>query len=147
MYPQLMNFTVWDNIACKAAWTYNTGGQSFTFSATDESRLKISLDEIPDGRYMLYADITNNEKGCTFSLWQGQTQVSEWIATGKPGKEERVPMKYTGEITIGEFYRSLTIQFKTSPAANNFLLSRLIFVREKNDYKRIIRALILLNLF
>jgi len=131
MYPQLMNFTVWDNIACKASWTYNTGGQSFTFSATDESRLKISLDEIPEGRYMLYTDITNNERGCTFSLWQGQTQVSEWIATGKQGKEERVPMQYAGEIIIGEFYRSLTIKFKTSPAANNFLLSRLILVREK----------------
>ena len=115
MYPQLMNFTVWDNIACKASWTYDTGGQSFTFSATDESRLKISLDEIPDGRYTLYADITNNEKGCAFSLWQGQTQVSEWIATGKQGKEERVPMQYTGEITIEVNFTGL-LPFSLKPA-------------------------------
>ncbi|MEP7106774.1 MAG: DUF2961 domain-containing protein [Ferruginibacter sp.] len=133
MYPQLMNFTVWDNIACKAAWTYNTGGQSFTFSATDESGLRISLDEIPPGSYLLYLDITNTEKSCTFSVWQGQTQVSEWMGTGKPGKEERVPMQYTGKIRIGEFYRSLTIKFKTSLAAHDFVLSRLILVREKAD--------------
>jgi hypothetical protein len=131
MYPQLMNFAVSDNIACKALWTYNTGGQSFTFSATDESRLIISLDEIPDGTYRLYADITNNERGCSFSLWSGQSQVSEWIPTGKNGKEERVPMQYTGKITIGDFYKSLTIRFKTRGDANNFLLSRLIFVRQK----------------
>ena len=29
MYPQLMNFCIWDNISCKAAWRYNTGGESF----------------------------------------------------------------------------------------------------------------------
>lgn len=130
MYPQLMNFTIWDTISCKASWKYNTGGQSFSFSATDESRLKISLDEIPGGRYQLYADITNTETGCSFSVWEGQTAVSEWIATGRPGKEERQPMKYMGEITVDEFNRSLTLQFKTNPAANNLLLSRLIFVRK-----------------
>lgn len=130
LYPQLLNFIVWDNITCKATWKYNTGGQSFEFSATDESRLKISLDEIPDGKYLLYADVTNNEKGCAFSLWQGETQVSQWINTGKPGKEERVPMQYTGDITIREFYKSLTIHFKTIPSANNLLLSRLILVRK-----------------
>jgi hypothetical protein len=31
MYPQLMNFTVWDNIACKAAWMYNTGAKPLVF--------------------------------------------------------------------------------------------------------------------
>ena len=128
LYPQLLNFTVWDNITCKASWKYNTGGQSFDFSATDESRLKISLDEIPDGKYLLYADVTNNEKGCTFSLWQGETQVSEWINTGKQGKEERAPMQYAGDITIREFYKSLTIHFRTIPSANNLLLSRLILI-------------------
>jgi hypothetical protein len=130
MYPQVMDFSVWDNITCKAAWTYDTGGQSFTFSATDESGLRISLNEIPDGRYKLYADITKNEKGCMFSFWQGQIQVSEWIATNKKGKEERIPMLYSGEIVTSEFYKSLTIHFKTTPAENSLLLSRLILVRE-----------------
>jgi len=132
MYPQLMNFTVWNNITCKASWAYNTGGQSFTFSATDESRLKILLDEIPDGVYKLYADITNNEKGCSFSLWQGQTQVAGWQDTRGQGKAERLPLQYLGNIAIRDFYRSLTVQFKTTPTANEFLLSRLIFVWEKN---------------
>ena len=132
MYPQLMNFSVWDNIACKASWMYNTGGESFTFTATDESRLKINLDEIPDGRYKLYVDITGDAKGCEFSLWQGQSKISEWINTGKQGQEERMPMLYTGDIIIDEFNQSITVQFKTSATSNNFLLSRLIFVKERD---------------
>ena len=42
LYPQLMRFTVMENIACKADWIYDTGGQSFTFTATDESGVNIS---------------------------------------------------------------------------------------------------------
>ncbi len=132
MYPQLMNFSIWDNIACKSAWMYNTGGESFTFTATNESRLKISLDEIPTGSYKLYVDITNTDKGCSFSLWQGHVQISDWINTRKQGKEERLPILHTGEINIGEFNRSLTLEFKTNSEANTFLMSRLIFVRERN---------------
>jgi hypothetical protein len=131
LYPQLMRFTVLQNIGCKADWMYDTGGQSFTFTATDESGLNISLDEIPDGKYKLFADFTNNKNGCAISFWQGQTQVSEWIATNKQGKEERLPMLNTGKIIISEFYKSLTIHFKTSPGENTFLLSRLIFVPER----------------
>ncbi|MEP7233248.1 MAG: glycoside hydrolase family 172 protein [Ginsengibacter sp.] len=131
MYPQLMNFIIWDNIAVKTSWIYNTGGQSFTFTATNESRLKISLDEIPNGNYELYADVTNNDKGCIFSLWQGQMQISDWINTGKEGVEERVPMLHIGEINLEEFRKSLTLQFKTDSTNNNFLLNRLVFVRKK----------------
>ena len=132
MYPQLMNFSIWDNIACKSAWKYDTGGETFTFTATDESRLKIGLDEIPAGRYKLYLDITDTYKGCSFSLWQGQLQISEWINTRKQDKEERTPMLHIGEFYIGEFNHSLTIRFKTNADANTLLLSRLIFVKEEN---------------
>ncbi len=132
MYPQLMNFSIWDNIACESAGIYNTGGESFTLTATDESRLKISLDEIPTGRYKLYLDITNDEKGCSFSLWQGQAQISDWINTFKHGQDERIPMLPSGKINIGEFNHSITFHFNTSPGANTLLLSRLIFVKKRN---------------
>jgi D-arabinan exo alpha-(1,3)/(1,5)-arabinofuranosidase (non-reducing end) len=131
MYPQLMNFSVWHNITSKASWMYNTGGESFTFTATDDSRLLINLDPIPDGTYRLYADITRNAKGCEFSLWQGQSNISGWINTAKQGQEERMPMLYTGDLNVDEFSRSIAVQFKTSATFNNFLLSRLIFVKEK----------------
>ena len=131
MYPQLMNFTVWDNIICKAAWMYNTGGQTFSLSASDESRLRIALDEIPVGSYQLFADITRTGKGCSFSLWQGQTVLTDWIATAQQDKEERIPMLPMGTINIREFSRSLTIQFKTKGDQNNLLLSRIIFVRKQ----------------
>lgn len=132
MYPQLMKFVVWDNISVKGAWKYDTGGETFLFTATDESRIKVSLDELPDGRYTLFADITKDIAGCSFSLWQGQNQLTEWINT-QDSTANRVEMLSMGQITIREFYRSLTIRFRTTTRAQGLSLSRLIFVRRDND--------------
>ena len=106
--------------------------REFYFTSTDESRLKIALDEIPAGTYKLYLDITDQDRGCIFSLWQGQSRICSWINTYKRGKEKRVSMLHTGDISVGESNRSLTIQFKTTPGTNTFLLSRFIFVKKKN---------------
>ena len=128
LYPQLMYFGIQGNISSKEAWLYNTGGLSYSFTTTNESGLKISLSEIPFGRYRLLMDFVQNDKGCSFSLWQGQTQLTEWIS-GYHFKENQMNAFYLADFENSEFNNGITIQFKTFQDRDNFILNRMIFVR------------------
>lgn len=128
LYPQLMYFGIQGSISSKSAWKYNTGGLSYSFSVTDESGLKISLAEIPFGRYRLLMDWVQNNTGCSFSVWQGQTKLTEWIS-GYHAGENLMNAYYLADFENNGFKNAITIHFKTSGDRDNFILNRLIFVR------------------
>ncbi len=85
IYPQLMDYNIFGTLDVKTTWKYGTGGESYLFTpATDDSWLRISLADIPPGRYQVYFDVMKEPSGCDFSLWQRQTQLSDWISTYQP---------------------------------------------------------------
>ncbi|MEJ7587396.1 MAG: glycoside hydrolase family 172 protein [Ferruginibacter sp.] len=129
MYPQLMDFNISGAIDTRTMWGYNTGGESFIFTARDQSAVRISLDEIPRGGYKIFGDFVKSPEGCAFSLWQGQNQLSDWIP-GDSSLKERIPQLYLADIVLNDFRSSLTIKFKTTAEKKNFFLNRLIFVRK-----------------
>jgi hypothetical protein len=131
IYPQLMNFTLWGDMSFTTSWTYNTGGLSYNLNAGgEEAALRISMAGIPYGKYRLLADYVENKNGCSFSFWQGQSQVSGWIQGYRAAEEQRIDMHYCSDIEISEFKNSLTIQFKTEPGKSNLIFNRLILVRK-----------------
>ena len=95
----------------------------------DGGRINISLAEIPAGHYKLYADIATDPNGADISVWQRQTQVSEWISV-KSTKKENKDRVYLGEIALDEFKNSISIVFKTGPDQNKLTLRRLIFEKQ-----------------
>ena len=101
----------------------------FTFMADDDGRMNISLAEIPYGRYKLYADIENEPNGADISLWQRQTQISDWLSVNSPNREAKKHV-YLCDITVGEFKNSISIVFKTTGDHNKLMLSRLIFEKQ-----------------
>ena len=101
----------------------------FTFMADDDGRMNISLAEIPYGRYKLYADIENEPNGADISLWQRQTQISDWLSVNSEKKEDKKHV-YLGYINIREFKNSISIVFKTKGENNKLTLNRLIFEKE-----------------
>jgi len=123
MYPQLMKF------AFLGSANVSSGFNGFTFTAVDGGRINVSLTEIPVGRYKLYADITNEPNGADISIWQRQTQISEWISA-KSAKKENKDRVYLGEIALDEFKNSISIVFKIRPDQNKFTLRRLIFEKQ-----------------
>jgi hypothetical protein len=129
IYPQLMAYNIWEGFACKSVWAYNTGGMSFIFTIGDDSKIRISLTDIPHGKYDLYADFEKNKSGCEFSLWQRQTQISEWVSTNNPEKE-RVAKLFLSGLEIDEFMNTITLKFKTSQLNNTFFLNRLILIKK-----------------
>jgi hypothetical protein len=129
IYPQLMHFEASGKVDIRSFWGYDTGGESYIFQVNDASRLKIALDEIPAGKYKVFADLVRLPEGCRFSLWQEQNQVSDWIATDHSTRE-RVRQYDLGVLEIRGDRPSVSIAFQTGPGQNSLLLNRFILVKQ-----------------
>jgi len=129
LYPQLMHFNINGEIATKTDWAYNTGGESFVFTAGEPASLGIPLEKVPNGHYKLFVDIVNSPQGCDFSVWQRQTKISGWIATNSATKE-RVPQLYVGDIDVTDSQTSVTLHFKPNGDAKSFFFNRFILVKK-----------------
>jgi len=128
LFPQLLEYGVWNDIAIHPLWAYPTGGESYDLTVTGSSHLRISLKDILPGHYRLYADYENNGRGARFSIWQRQTQLSPWRSTWSRDKT-RSPMTSLGEITIDKTDNTLTVHFLTDKNQDHFFLNRLVLVK------------------
>ncbi|HLO60118.1 MAG TPA: glycoside hydrolase family 172 protein [Bacteroidales bacterium] len=129
LYPQLMDFNIYGNIGVKTTWKYGTGGESYLLIPGDETWLRISLDDLPHGTYTMLLDVIKQPSGCDFSLWQRQTQLTNWISTFSE-TEERVEELSTGEIKLNGSINTITIRFRTGMQKKSLLLNRIIFIRK-----------------
>jgi hypothetical protein len=130
IYPQLMDYNLYGNMNIHTTWKYGTGGESYLFSpGSDETCLRISLSDIPGGSYKVFFDIIREPFGCEFSLWQRQTQVSDWISTFGVA-EEAANDVYAGELSITDLANSLTIKFRTGEHKTGLLLNRIKLIRK-----------------
>jgi len=123
MYPQLMKFGLWGITGVKEDFS------GFTFTAANDGRLNIPVTEIPSGHYKLYADIASDANGADISVWQRQTQISDWLSANSTKREAKKHV-YLCDITVGEFKNSVSIVFKTTGDHNKLMLSRLIFEKQ-----------------
>ena len=83
------------------------------------------------GKYRLLADFVRNAEGASFSFWQGQHMISDWLTANAP-KEQVEKNFLIADLEHTPFRSSLTIHFKTAPGKEKLILNRLIFVRLKN---------------
>lgn len=130
LYPQLMDLNVSADLDIKTTWKYGTGGLSYWLTPGNDSWLRVSLKEIPAGRYDLNLDVMKEPFGCEVSLWQRQSPVSDWISTYVE-KEERVKEVFGCELDIREFKNTLTFRFKTDKQRTGFILNRIKLVRKR----------------
>jgi len=79
--------------------------------------------------YELIEDFAKLPEGCTFSLWERQTQISEWIP-GNSSSRHRTEQLYLGNISVSSSQPTLTFQFKTDSSHTVFFLNRMKLVRK-----------------
>jgi hypothetical protein len=128
IYPQFSNVVLGEDINVKTVWDNNDEGQSFDITATKDSKLKIVLGDIPAGNYKLFISYVKQPGGCDFSVWQRQTQISEW-QTSSAADKQKVKEMFAGNIHITELNNAATLQFKTTGDANKFLWTKLMLVK------------------
>lgn len=128
VYPQLMEYNVFGNLGVKTTWRFGTGGETYQFLPSNDSWLRISLADIPHGKYALFFDVVKEPFGCEFSLWQRQTLISDWISTHQ-GVEGRVKDIYVCDIDVLDFKNTLTMRFKVDSQRNSLLLNRIVLIK------------------
>lgn len=129
IYPQLIDFNFSGNMDISTTWKYGTGGISFLFTPASDSYLRISLKDIPKDHYSMSFDIINEPFGCDFSVWQRQTQISEWLPTYNT-EEKRTPEQYVCDIDLNGYIKTMSVHFKTDQKKRSFLLNRIMLVRK-----------------
>ena len=130
IYPQFSAMVLGENMDVKTVWDNNDEGQSFDITATANSKLKITLDGVPAGDYKLFISYVKQPDGCDFSIWQRQTQISDWQSSAAANKQ-KVKEMFAGNIHITELNNAATIEFKTTANANKFLWTKLMLVKNK----------------
>ncbi len=129
LYPQLLNLGIAGGIAIQPRWAYPTGGETYFCTVSENAGLRIPLEGVPPGDYRLYLDYIKDPAGCSFSVWQRQTQVSDWFDTRHPARE-RDENKVLCNIRIDPLVNTITLRFKTWEGGNQFIFNRLILIRE-----------------
>ncbi|MGC9354726.1 MAG: DUF2961 domain-containing protein [Mariniphaga sp.] len=128
VYPQLMLFNIWRDVDIKTEWCSPTGGYSYNFSVTNDSAIRILLDEIPYGNYKVFLDVNTDEQSPEISLWQRQTMVGDWLSLYQTEFIREAEM-YVCNISIRDYWDTLTIRYRTKKDRNRFRLNRLLFVK------------------
>jgi hypothetical protein len=120
----------WSGVTTKSIGLHDTGGLSILYTVTDESRIRFSLEDIPEGKYELFMDFDRVPTGSQVSIYQRQTLIREGI-DGYASSNTRIRSERIGEIEITPFKKTLTLQFKTATQKNEFLLNRFIIARKR----------------
>ena len=89
----------------------------------------MSLRDIPAGVYHVYLDFVKSPDAAMFSMWQRQTQLTDWLDGVNPNVD-RVEMQEASDITITPLNNSISFRFKTTNKQNKFILNRIILIRK-----------------
>jgi len=126
LYLQLLQYTNLGEVSINCSWL----GEDVIIKPNNETLLTIYPGNIETGKYKLFVEFSKHQEGCEFSLWQRQTQISDWIATGSSTKE-KVNEFYIDGISYSDNNNSLSLRFKTKPGQSTFLLNRFVLVKVK----------------
>jgi hypothetical protein len=130
LYPQLLSFNSAGDMGIRKLWAYPTGGESIVFTPANESGIRVQMPEVPDGRYRVLLDYAKLPEGCSFSLWQRQTPLTDWMDT-YAGDTARVEQAFLSDVTLTPLNHTITFRFKTDAAKKQFFMNRIILVRKE----------------
>lgn len=130
VFPQFTKIVVGDDMSITTTWDSAAIGQSFAIKANNNSKLKVSLEDVPPGEYKVFMNYTLQKSGCKFSLWQRQSQLTDWINTSAMESKNEAE-SYLCNITVTELNNAITLRFTTTEELNNFLFSKLMLVKVK----------------
>ena len=130
LYPQLLNMGIDGKAITETKWAFPINGLTFYYTVEDDTRLRISLKDIPPGSYHMYLDYVKTPGGAQFSIWQRQTALTDWIDT-RAKSIDRDEMRDMSDILITPLNNTVSLRFKTTASQNQFILNRIILVKNK----------------
>lgn len=130
LYPQLLNMGIDGKVVTETKWAFPINGMTFYYTVDNDTRLRLSLKEIPPGSYRMYLDYVKDPGGAQFSIWQRQTILADWIDT-RSDVIARDPMRDMSDILVTHLDNTVSFRFKTKAGQNQFILNRIILIKNK----------------
>ncbi|MBZ5855925.1 glycoside hydrolase family 172 protein [Flavihumibacter profundi] len=127
IYPQLTLTAMDESLAAEAKWD-GTPAKTMYYTVGNETILKMSLQDIPFGEYDVYLDYRTTSGSAQFSLWQRQTQLTEWTDAWS-SQPTKIDMRKMARVRLSELNHSLSFRFRTSPQRDKFILCRMVLIR------------------
>lgn len=131
IFPGLMKYTNYGNYSVESYWKYGTGGESYRYKVSNESNIRFSLDEVPDGMYDIYFDMQVEPAGVDFSIWQRQSPVLA-DATSISSSERREMNYKIGRVVLTPDTKSLTMRLDYKGEEASLLLHRVKLVKVRS---------------
>jgi len=122
-FPQLMNFTLDNNTSIE-------NRERIVASTDSEGMLRISLSEVPEGRYKIYLSYYQTPDGGTFSVWNRQKMIADWKDVNAE-KETLLKKEEIGEVTLTRHTNSITFRIKTTANGSKFHFENLYLEKLK----------------
>ena len=129
IYPQQMFWQMEGPHTVNTEWKYGPA-MTMAFTVTENTLLKMTMPEIPEGTYSVHLDHVEGPDAARFSIWQRQTQLTEWIDARKD-KLAQQPSRYVGDVRLTRLAHALTFHFQTPENRNSFGLTRVVLIRRK----------------
>jgi D-arabinan exo alpha-(1,3)/(1,5)-arabinofuranosidase (non-reducing end) len=130
LYPQLLNTGIEGYATTETKWTFPTGGLTFYYTIKENTIIRMSLHDIPPGNYRMYLDYVKSPGSARFSIWQRQTQLTDWI-DGHDANVDRVEMQRMSDVVITPLNNTVSFRFKTNSGQDQFILNRIILVKNR----------------
>ncbi|WP_231458802.1 MULTISPECIES: glycoside hydrolase family 172 protein [unclassified Pedobacter] len=119
VYPQLMNLSFNGQATIDGNNIISRSG----------AQVRIDLQEIPKGKYKLYADMETAGDGAEITIWQRQTKVSNPISFYTAQKTYK-RNEFLCDIEVNEFRNTITLHFKNDKDKNRINIGRLILIKK-----------------
>lgn len=130
LYPQLLNVGVQGTMETETKWGFPTGGLSYYYSVDEDTKLRISLRDIPAGDYRVFLDYVKTPEGAKFSIWQRQTALTDWMDS-RSDKISRIEMQDMTDLVITPLNNTISFRFKPDKKQGKFILNRIVLIRQK----------------
>ena len=132
VYPHLLPLTLGNGLNYATEWgAFGSPATTQHFTVNNETVIRYSLKDIPVGNYDVILDYIKYPEAGSFSIWQRQTQISEWIDGYSEKEKERSPQNKICELALTAMNNSFSFRFKTKGKQNQFSITRIILVRKK----------------
>ncbi|MBS1597406.1 MAG: DUF2961 domain-containing protein [Bacteroidetes bacterium] len=132
LYPQLLNVGIEGRMETETRWGFPTGGLTYYYSVDKDTKLRISLTDIPAGKYRVFVDYVKNPEGAMFSIWQRQTALTDWIDSHNDAIA-RVPLQDMADVVITPLNNTISFRFKSNQKQGKFILNRIVLIKNKSQ--------------
>lgn len=105
LMPQVMHLSAQDAVC--DIWFFTVACES-----GGRGMVRVDLDEIPEGRYHVMAQVKRRADGAEFSVWQRQHQLTPWMSSRSASGEDDTMEVDCGEIEINPQSNSITFCFE-----------------------------------